>query len=234
MRRRRLPAVLLSSALVIGALQAPAAAAPSTTTGTPTATEKSTSVTLITGDRITTLGKGASIQPGPGRAKIRFLTRTDGEHRYVIPSDALALLRAGRLDKRLFDVTELAAQGGGDLRLLISYPKNSASGARSALTAGGAQVTRDIPQVGVFAARADRGSIWSSLTSGPADARSLTAGVQRVWLDVLASAEKIGAASPFAVLGLSEVAGIVTDVPSDHPELARLRETGVPILADPR
>ena len=36
--------------------------------------------------------------------------------------------RAARVDKRLFDVNEIAAQGGGDLRLLISYAKNGASG----------------------------------------------------------------------------------------------------------
>ena len=46
----------------------------------------------------------------------------------------------------------------------------------------------------------------------------------------LASAEKIGAASPFEVLALSEVAGIVTDVPADHPERRRLRDSGVPLL----
>ncbi|MEU4240778.1 S8 family serine peptidase [Actinoplanes sp. NPDC026619] len=235
MRRRRLPAVLLTSALIIGALQAPAAAAPSTTTGTPIATEKSTSVTLITGDRITTHGKGASVQPGPGRSKIRFLTQTTRdtqttrEHRYVIPSDALALLRAGRLDKRLFDVTALAAQGGGDLRLLISYPKNSASGARSALTAAGARVTRDISKVGVIAAQADRTSLWSSLTSGPANARSLKPGVQRVWLDgqrkisLDHSVPQIGAPTAwqagFDGTGVT-VAILDTGIDATHPDLA--------------
>ena len=47
---------------------------------------------------------------------------------------------------------------------------------------------------------------------------------------VLASAEKIGAASPYTVLPLAEVSGIVTDVPQDDPELARLRDAGVPVL----
>jgi DeoR/GlpR family transcriptional regulator of sugar metabolism len=47
---------------------------------------------------------------------------------------------------------------------------------------------------------------------------------------VLASAEKIGAASAHVVLGLAEISGIVTDVPDDDPEIARLRAAGVPIL----
>ncbi|GIF25502.1 subtilisin family serine protease [Actinoplanes tereljensis] len=231
MRRRRLSAVLLTSALVIGGLQAPAAAAPSTTTGTPTA-QKPISVTLLTGDRVTTHGKGATVQPGPGRSKVRFLTQTIKGHRYVIPTDALALLRAGRLDKRLFDISELAAQGGGDLRLLISYPKNSATGARSALSAGGARVTRDIAQVGTLAARAnleERATLWSSLTSGSATARSLKPGVQRVWLDgkrkvsLDHSVPQIGAPTAWQAgydgTGVT-VAILDTGIDATHPDLA--------------
>jgi DeoR/GlpR family transcriptional regulator of sugar metabolism len=43
---------------------------------------------------------------------------------------------------------------------------------------------------------------------------------------VLASSEKIGAASPFTVLPLSGVSGIITDAASDHPVLRRLRRAG--------
>ena len=48
---------------------------------------------------------------------------------------------------------------------------------------------------------------------------------------VLASAEKIGVASPYRVLPLSEIAGIVTDTADDHPTLAELRAGGVGILS---
>jgi DeoR/GlpR family transcriptional regulator of sugar metabolism len=47
---------------------------------------------------------------------------------------------------------------------------------------------------------------------------------------VLASSEKIGAASPFTVLPLTEVSGIITDAPPDHPVLARLHEAGVVVI----
>jgi DeoR/GlpR family transcriptional regulator of sugar metabolism len=47
---------------------------------------------------------------------------------------------------------------------------------------------------------------------------------------VLASAEKIGAASPFEVLPLTAVAGVVTDLPAEHPELVRLCAAGAPLV----
>jgi DeoR/GlpR family transcriptional regulator of sugar metabolism len=47
---------------------------------------------------------------------------------------------------------------------------------------------------------------------------------------VLASSEKIGAASPFTVLPLDDVSGIITDAAADHPVLARLRSAGVVVL----
>ena len=48
---------------------------------------------------------------------------------------------------------------------------------------------------------------------------------------VLASSEKVGAASPYAVLPLAEVAGVVTDAASDDPTIERLRADGVEIVA---
>lgn len=50
---------------------------------------------------------------------------------------------------------------------------------------------------------------------------------------VLASAEKIGAASTFRVLPLADVTGIVTDVPEDDPAARALREAGAPLIPAP-
>lgn len=47
---------------------------------------------------------------------------------------------------------------------------------------------------------------------------------------VLGSIEKLGAASSYAVVGLSEVAGIITDAPADDPTLQQLRERGVNVI----
>jgi DeoR/GlpR family transcriptional regulator of sugar metabolism len=47
---------------------------------------------------------------------------------------------------------------------------------------------------------------------------------------VLASSEKIGAVSPFAVVPLSDVAGIVTDAPTKNPTIKALRAAAVAIL----
>jgi DeoR/GlpR family transcriptional regulator of sugar metabolism len=48
---------------------------------------------------------------------------------------------------------------------------------------------------------------------------------------VLASREKIGAASAYVVVALADVAGIVTDAADDDPTIRRLREQGVEIVA---
>jgi len=69
----------------------------------------------------------------------------------------------------------------------------------------------------------------AGLTTGDPDEaamkRALAARAAETY--VLASAEKIGAASPFAVLPMTDISGIVTDVAADDPELRRLAAAGV-------
>ncbi|MFD4745512.1 hypothetical protein ACFWOS_08635 [Streptomyces rubiginosohelvolus] len=48
--------------------------------------------------------------PGPGRKGLLFRTLEQDGHVTVLPSDADALVAAGRLDRGLFDVTALLAQ----------------------------------------------------------------------------------------------------------------------------
>jgi DeoR/GlpR family transcriptional regulator of sugar metabolism len=47
---------------------------------------------------------------------------------------------------------------------------------------------------------------------------------------VVASIEKIGTVAPYSVVGLSEVAGLVTDAPADHPTVQQLRQQGVNVI----
>ncbi|MEV4389285.1 S8 family serine peptidase [Micromonospora sp. NPDC049580] len=188
-RRRNVAAALLAGtiAAVLGATTpAGAEAAPAPAQKGSRASE-SVSITLITGDRVVVSAQGGTaIERAPGRAGVRFVNQTSEGHRLVIPVDALPLLRQGRLDKRLFDLTaltEFGYTGDRDLPLLLSYEKSA--NARAAVDAS-ARVSRDISGLGMLAVRASRAKkadLWNSLTRGAATDRSLSPGVDKVWLD---------------------------------------------------
>jgi DeoR/GlpR family transcriptional regulator of sugar metabolism len=70
------------------------------------------------------------------------------------------------------------------------------------------------------------------LTTGDAEEAAIKrAFVQRcAETYVLASSEKIGAASDFRVVGLRQVAGVITDQEANRKTLNALKKTGVSIL----
>jgi DeoR/GlpR family transcriptional regulator of sugar metabolism len=72
----------------------------------------------------------------------------------------------------------------------------------------------------------------AGLTTGDADEAAMKRALAARAADtyVMASSEKIGAASPFTVLPLDSVSGIITDAAADHPVLQRLREQSIPII----
>lgn len=188
---RRLSATLVAAvtaaALAVVAPTAAYAADPGRTPGRTDGTSQR--ITLITGDRVTITGDGKlGIERAPGRSRIQFISRTDGDHQYVIPADALPLLRAKRLDQRLFDVRALRDFGytaDHALPLLVAYQKNGSKAARAA-TGTSAEVTRDLTGVGALAVRAQRtarGGLWKSLTSGTGTTRALKPGIERIYLD---------------------------------------------------
>jgi subtilisin family serine protease len=83
-----------------------------------------TTITLITGDQVLTSQR--AVRPAPGREHVSFTTYTAQGHEFVVPDDALPMVASGRLDERLFDVTELATYGGA-LPVIVTYPEGTVS-----------------------------------------------------------------------------------------------------------
>ncbi len=103
----------------------------------------------------------------------------------------------------------------------------------SAVTCGAAAVEAaqsvhaDVFLLGVTGVHHDAG-----LTTGDPDEAAMKRALASRAADtyVLASREKIGAASPFSVMPLTDVSGIITDAPTDHPILEELRRRGTRVI----
>ncbi|GHH17906.1 S8 family serine peptidase [Streptomyces rubradiris] len=219
-----LAAALVGALLPAGPAVARAAPAPAAAPAQDTAAP--TTVTLVTGDRVTVtdLGHGrqtVTVRRPQGATGAVRTQRTDG-HLTVVPDEALPYLRAGTLDRRLFDVTGLIRQGLTDARadalpLIVTYGE----GVRAA-TPAGAKRTRALPSLRGAALAAGKGrTFWRSFTRG--------AGIDKVWLDGRVTADlahsnaQIGTAAAWdAGLTGKGVTVAVLDSGADlgHPDLA--------------
>ncbi|MEU2561093.1 S8 family peptidase [Streptomyces longispororuber] len=133
------------------------------------ARDKKTHGTESAGTKVVQLLRGA------GREQATISVRREAGHVFVVPQDAQELIDAGRLDRRLFDVTRLVEDKYDDahrtsLPLIVGYRP----GRVNALTAGGpfqglARERRALPAVGGEAFRTPKSQVsglWSALTGG--------------------------------------------------------------------
>ncbi|MFC4021681.1 S8 family serine peptidase [Micromonospora sp. GCM10011542] len=212
------------------------------------------SVTLITGDVITTRrgANGGTVdarRPDGTPTQVRVVE--SGTDLYVYPQSVLPYLAAGTLDKRLFNVTGLIADGYADakvdhLPLIVSYT-DAAAGLRTGAVPTGATRTRALSSIKGAALHEDRDradEFWAAITpaaKSPAGASGGTGrfggGIAKIWLDGRVHADladttaQIGAPEVWAGgdTGAGVRVGVLdTGIDAGHPDLAdRIAESAV-------
>ncbi|MFI8182830.1 S8 family serine peptidase [Actinacidiphila glaucinigra] len=209
-------------------------------------------VTLITGDIVITRQSGATGGTvelrGADGAKARAHIMESRGDLYVYPESALPYVAAGTLDRRLFNISKLVADGYDDahrdhLPLIVSY--DSASAGLRSTTPRGATRVRDLSSVQGAALTEDRdlsADFWRSVTSvsasgagaraakaGAGTAPSFGSGIARIWLDGKVEADladttaQIGAPQAWSAGDTGkgvDVAVLDTGVDTGHPDLS--------------
>ena len=105
--------------------------------------------------------------------------------------------------------------------------KHSAAACGAAAAEAASGVTADLYLLGLAGIHPKEGFT----TSDPDEAAMKRILVKRAAdTYVLGSIEKLGTVSSYVVVGLAEVAGLITDAPPDHPTVEQLRDHGVTII----
>jgi subtilisin family serine protease len=189
-------------------------------------------ITLITGDRVSVDSKGrvVGLERAKGREHIPVQIREVDGHTLVIPADAARLVAGGKLDQRLFDITELnksatrSSQKNG-LKVIVGYQGAATATKADVRDAGTLRRTlKSLNADAVQTPHEDAPDLWDAVTNGDKTA----SGVAHVWLDGVRKATldksvpQIGAPKAWAA-GYNgkgvKIAVLDTGVDATHPDL---------------
>ncbi|MFE4695972.1 S8 family serine peptidase [Streptomyces sp. NPDC056738] len=239
-RRHLISAAAVASLLASGlaVLHEPAHAAPRKpiVPARSTATHK---VTLVTGDVVTVTtsadGEQTADVDRPDSAVGGVKMQTVHGDLFVIPDEAVPLLGAGKLDRRLFDVTDLIEMGYDDAKtssmpLIATYAASKSRAAVEPAAPRGSRLTRTLKGIrgAVLSAQKRRArTFWNTVV--PRGGKAMGAGVAKLWLDGRVKADLkesvplIGAPEAWAA-GYTgkgvKVAVLDTGIDVNHPDFA--------------